>query len=350
MIRRIRSAVAKQRSVPLENRNKVVIGAVALVLIAAFILVLLQIQASGPGKQDIRAQFAQAAGVSTGDGVNIAGVQVGRVTSTELSGTFVTVGMEVDSGVALGEATEASIKLTTLLGSRYVEIRPAGEGSLPDATIPLPQTHVPYDLQQVLQNATVTFEQVDAEKIGQSMTTLATQLDDTPQLIPQVLDNIENLSAIIADRRDQIGALLTSTEQLTTVVREQQASLGDLVTRGERLLRAVLQRRVMIQRMLDASTEVITRLRRLVVDDRDGLNRLVSNLEGLLGSLERNDALLRNTLEVLPIPVRNFANTTGTGNEVDFTSSSGPLIDSWMCAISKQAGLVNLPPYFKDCR
>ncbi|MFW0796717.1 MlaD family protein [Gordonia sp. CPCC 205515] len=350
MIKRIRDVSRQQLSVPLENRNKVLIGAGALILIAVIILALLQIQASGPGRRDIRAQFAQAAGVSAGDGVNIAGVQVGRVTSTELSGTFVTVGLEVDKNVALGDTTEASIKLTTLLGTRYVELKPSGKGSLPDATISLAHTHVPYDLQEVLQNATTTFEQVDADKIGQSMTTLAHQLDQTPQLIPEVLTNIENLSTIIADRRTQIGQLLTSTQQLTTVVRQQQSDLGELVTRGDQLLRAVLTRRIMITRMLTATTQVVTRLRQLVVDDRAGINRLITNLDGLLASLKRNDALLRNTLQVLPISVRNFANTTGTGNEVDFTSPSGPLIDSWMCAISKQAGLVNLPPYFKDCR
>ncbi|MFW0785561.1 MlaD family protein [Gordonia sp. CPCC 206044] len=350
MFERIRAAARRQRSIPLENRSKALIGAGALLVIAVLILGLLQLQATGVGKRDIEAQFVQAAGVSKGDAVNIAGVQVGRVTSIELSGTYVTVGLEVDDTVALGDATEASIKLTTLLGTRYVEVKPAGSGSLPESTIRLSHTHVPYDLQEVLQNATVTFEQVDADKIGQSMTTLSRQLDQTPTLIPQVLDNVENLSAIIADRRSQIGQLLTSTEQLTTVVRQQQSDLGELVTRGDQLLRAVLTRRVMIQRMLDATTEVVGRLRQVVVDDKAGVNKLVSNLDGLLASLRRNDALLRNTLEVLPISVRNFANATGTGNEVDFTSPSGPLIDSWMCAISKQADLAHLPPYFKDCR
>lgn len=350
MIERLRGAIRHQRSIPLENRNKAMIGAGALLLITVIIAGLLQIQASGPGKNDIRAQFAQAAGVGKGDGVTVAGVQIGRVTSTELSGTFVTVGLEVDKNVALGDTTEASIKLTTLLGTRYVELKPAGHGSLPDATISLTHTHVPYDLQEVLQNATTTFQQVDVNKIGRSMTTLAHQLDQTPTLIPQVLTNIDNLSRIIADRRGQISQLLTSTKQLTTVVRQQQSDLADLVTRGDQLLRAILARRIMIARMLDATTQVVSRLRRVVVDDRDGINRLVTNLDGLLASLKRNDALLRNTLQVLPIPVRNFANATGTGNEVDFTSPSGPLIDSWMCAISKQAGVVHLPPYFKDCR
>ena len=179
------------------------------------------------------------------------------------------------------------------------------------------------------------------------MTTLAHQLDDTPALIPQVLTNVQNLSTILADRRSQIGDLLTGTEQLTTVVQNQQKNLGELVTSGDKLLRALLQRQHTITRLLDATTEVVGQLRTIVVDDNSGVQALITNLNGLLTTLQRNDALLRNTMEILPVPLRNFTNTTGTGNEVDFSSVAGPFIDSWMCAVSKQAQVRNLPPYFR---
>ncbi len=350
MVNHIAATLRHQMSIPLDSRNKVVIGTATLMVMALAILGVVYLGASGIGKREIRAQFAQAAGLAKGDSVSVAGVPVGSVTRTRLSGTFVTVDMKIDDNVALGRDTRASIKLTTLLGSRYVELQPAGSAGLRDETIALSHTTVPYDLQQVLGNATTTFEQIDADQIGRSMTTLARQLDQTPALIPRVLDNVRVLSSVIADRRTQIGDLLRSTEQLTTIVRGQQHNLGELVTQGEQVLRAVLARRVMITRLLDATTDVAARLRTLTVDDRSGLDRLITNLDGLLSTLRRNDALLRNTLEILPVPIRNFANTTGTGNEVDFSDPAGPLVDSWMCAISKQADVVNLPPYFKDCR
>ncbi|GAB07006.1 MCE family protein [Gordonia amarae] len=335
---------------PLAERNKALVGTTALLILALIIFVALQITSSGVGKRPIHAEFAQAAGISKGDAVNVAGVQVGTVTKTALAGKLVRVDMQVDDNVDLGPATRASIKLTTLLGSRYIDLKPAGKGSLRDATIRLSHTEVPYTLQEVLQDATVTFEKVDADDIATSMTTLAHQLDDTPALIPQVLTNVQNLSTILADRRSQIGGLLTSTQQLTTVVRDQQKNLGELVTSGDSLLRALLQRQYTITRLLNATTEVVGKLKTLVVDDNSGLQALITNLNGLLTTLQRNDALMRNTLEILPVPLRNFTNTTGTGNEVDFSSVAGPFIDSWMCAVSEKAELVNLPKYFKDCQ
>jgi phospholipid/cholesterol/gamma-HCH transport system substrate-binding protein len=62
-----------------------------------------------------------------------------------------------------------------------------------------------------------------------------------------------------------------------------------------------------------------------------------------------HDALLRNTLQVLPIPMRNIANATGSGTALDAATLNGPLIDSWMCAISGRAEQFNLVEYFKDC-
>jgi phospholipid/cholesterol/gamma-HCH transport system substrate-binding protein len=69
-----------------------------------------------------------------------------------------------------------------------------------------------------------------------------------------------------------------------------------------------------------------------------------------LQTLSSNDDLLRNAMQILPVPIRNFANVTGNANEADFSSIAGPFVDSWMCAVSGRANQVNLPEYLKDCK
>ena len=122
---------------PLAERNKALVGTTALLILALIIFIALQISSGGIGKRTIHAEFAQAAGISSGDAVNVAGVQVGTVTKTALAGKLVRVDMQVDDTVDLGPSSRAAIKLTTLLGSRYIDLRPAGKGTLPDATIRL---------------------------------------------------------------------------------------------------------------------------------------------------------------------------------------------------------------------
>ena len=335
---------------PIAEHGKLRLGVIAVVTIAVILGVAIGLGRIGVGRQACTADFAQSAGLSAGDQVTVAGVRVGAVKGLRLDGDHVAVTMDIDKGVRLGSGTRAVIKLTTLLGARYVDLQPADSGELPHGRIPLSNTEVPYDLQAALQDATTTFESVDAEKIAESMTSLSQQLQGAPQILPQALDNIAHLSSVIASRRDQIGDLLRSTQQISELLGNQQHSLGLLLGQSHQVLADLAARREMIVRLIDATTKLIHRLEPVLVGNRHHIDELLTNLNGMLSAVGKNDALLRNMLQVMPVPLRNFANATGSGNEFDFTSTGGTLIDSWMCAISGRAQQFKLPNYFQDCK
>ncbi|AHH17761.1 MCE family protein MceC [Nocardia nova SH22a] len=335
---------------PLEDHRKSSLGIAALTVLALVLGIVVAINSWSPGDRRYDAEFAQAAGIRTGDSITVAGVPVGTVTAERLAGDRVVVGMRIRDSVRLGRDTRAAIKLTTLLGSRYIELKPAGPGGLPRQRIPLAQTTVPYDLQQALQDATVSFDQLDAGRLGTSLDTLAAQLRDVPGVLPDMLHNIQTLAGILGEHRDQLGSLLTGTRQLTTVVTRQQATLATIVGQGRDLMQQIITRRDAIETLMTATTRLVTQLRALTVDDRPELDRMLSGLDGFLGSLSKHDDLIRNFLQILPVPVRNFTNATGTGNELDVNDTAGPLIDSFMCALSGRAGQLQLPPYLQDCK
>lgn len=335
---------------PIEHYGTLRLGIISVLVIGVTLAGLLGLQRLGLGKTTYEADFAQAAGLSAGDQVTVAGVHVGSVKGLRLDGDKVVVTLEVDKNVHLGAATHAAIKLTTLLGARYVEVRPTGSGELTDKRIPLANTEVPYSLQDSLQDATTTFEAVDAEKIAQSMTSLSQQLQGAPEILPQALDNVAHLSSVLAGRRDEIGELLRSTQQIAELLGNQQRSLGVLMTQGRDVLGDLAARKEMIVRLIDATTKLVNQLQPVLVGDRAQIDELLANLSGILTSVGKNDALFRNTLQMMPVPLRNFTNATGNGNEFDFSSSGGTLIDSVMCAISGRAKQFNLPNYFEDCQ
>lgn len=326
------------------------LGAIALGAMVVVLLAALGINRIGPGERSYEFEFAQAAGLRVGDRVTVAGVPVGTVTGQALAGDRVLVTARIDDSVRVGAQTSAAIKLTTLLGARYLELHPAGEGAPPDDRIDLSHTSVPYDLQEALEDAAGTFEQLDVDQIGRSLDTLATQLDGLPEALPGVLANIRSLAALLGDRRGELGSLLTNVRELTTVLHDQQADLAVIATVGRELLGDIAARRDAITALTAAVTGLVEQVRAIVVDDRAGVDELVRGLEGLLGSLARHQDLLRSILEILPIPVRNLTNASGTGNDVDFIAPAGVLVDSWMCALSSRAAALNLPEYFGECR
>ena len=335
---------------PLESYNTTWLGFIAAAVVAVVIGAMLLVHALGFGYRHYTAEFLQAASLRTGNPIVVAGIPVGNVTSMKLVGDHVEAGLTIRDNIVLGKDSKASIKVTTILGSRYLALEPNGPASLPNNTFDLSHTEVPYDLQAALRDATTTFEQVDSDRFAQSLAVLGKQLQGLPSVVPQAINNIDTLSSIIAVRRDQLGTLLKSTEQVTNTLRRQQAGIGNLINQGQDLLGQFVARRAVFHAMMQSLTTLVDTMSQIVVNDRSGLDSLVNDMRDFTGLMAQHDDLLRNMLQVSPIFFREAANLTGEGNAINFNAPNVPAIDSWMCAISGRAKQFGMIQYFKDCK
>ncbi|MGV0738630.1 MCE family protein [Mycobacterium syngnathidarum] len=336
----------------LEDRNTAVIGTVALLVLTVVIAASTALSSMHLGKRTYTAEFLQGASLRSGDQVSIAGVPVGVVSATALAVNRVVVTMKLDTNVRLGAETKAAIKLTTVLGSRYVELRPKGGGALVENRIPLARTSVPYDLQKLLSDSTTTFEDVDAEQFATSMQTLSQQLTGVPGVLPDALANVKNLSAIVSERRDQIADLLRNTASVAQILGGQQDDLAALIIQGRELTGEIVRRRASLERLLQAATTLITTAENVMGTDSAQIDEMLAELQQVMSMLGDHDALLRNLFQIMPVAMRNAANATGSGPFLDFMLPGGLMVDSWMCAISGRAEQWKWPEryqYFKDC-
>jgi phospholipid/cholesterol/gamma-HCH transport system substrate-binding protein len=333
---------------PIESYNKTWLGMIALTVTGLVVVAVVAFGSLDGGKTLYRAEFAQAAQIGKGNKVTVAGIQVGSVEGVELAGDHVVVTFHVRDDVHVGGDSRAAIKLTTILGSRYLELSPVGTNALDHRTIRLANTEVPYDLQQTIANATTTFEAVDADRIVESVSILNRNLQGLPDELPQALDNLKALATVISDRRDQLGNLLSNADTLTTMLRDQKADLGTLVLQGRDLLREIATRRAAVHRLFASATALVDRAN-AILHDEPAINQLLADSREFTRMMADHDALLRNILQSMPIAVRNVANATGSGNALDLNVPAGPFVDSWMCALSGRAKQLNLVEYFKDC-
>lgn len=340
---------AKRRR-PLESYNRLWLGVIAVAVVSVLIGAMLLVRVADIGYTQYTARFLQAAALKAGNPVTVAGIPVGEVKSMRLAGDHVEAKIKVRNDVALGEDSRATIMVTTILGSRYLSLEPAGDGALPDKTFDLSHTDVPYDLQEALTDVTTTFEQVDSDKFAQTLQILGSQLETLPPVIPQALQNTHTLSTIIAQRRDQLGELLKTTELVSNTLHRQKSTIGSLMNQGNSLLAEFVARRATFHAMMDALTNLVQTLSGIVIDDRPELEQLLVDLRELSSLLAKNDGMLSSIMQTAPIAMRNIANMTGTGNAIDFNASSGLLVDSWMCAISGRAKQFGMIQYFQDCK
>jgi phospholipid/cholesterol/gamma-HCH transport system substrate-binding protein len=342
--------LAQLRKRPLESYNKMWAGFIAAAVVTVVIATMLLIHGLGVGYRHYTAEFLQAASLRPGNPIVVAGIPVGNVTSMKLVGDHVEAGLKIRDNIALGKDSRAKIKVTTILGSRYLSLEPNGSAPLPNKTFDLSHTEVPYDLQAALQDATTTFEQVDSDRFAQSLAVLGRQLQGMPAVVPQAIHNIDSLSSIIAVRRDQLRDLLKSTEQVTNTVRRQQAGIGNLINQGQDLLGQFVARRAVFHAMMQSLTNLLDTMGQIVVNDRSGLQALINDMRDFTGLMAQHDDLLRSLLQISPIFFREAANLTGDGNAINFNAPNVPAIDSWMCAISGRAKQFGMIQYFKDCK
>ncbi|OZF04286.1 hypothetical protein CH302_02410 [Rhodococcus sp. 15-2388-1-1a] len=304
-------------------------GCVAIVLIFGAVL---GYQHAGIGDRTVDVLFAQSAGLRSGDDVRIAGVSAGKVDSLALAGDHVHVVLDVDDSVELGSETKAEIKLSTILGSRYVSLTPDGDAPLGDRPIELSHSTVPFDLQKAIQTGTPVIEQIDARTMRESLTTVADQLEGTPELTGQALDSISALSRVIADREDQIAALLDDADRVTARLSDNSAALMSMLGQGAALANTIAAQRGAVANLL-ASTDALTaQLDTVFAENRAAIDPLIGQLTALSQGLVNNDDTLRRVYESLPVTVRQMTNAFGNGPYVDIATPWSLLPDNWLCS------------------
>lgn len=229
-------------------------------------------------------------------------------------------------GSTLGDATGASIKTATVLGAKFLEVRPAGTGRLAEGSvIPLDRTSSPYDVQELLDTVTRKTADLDVNRVAESLTTVADTFADTPPELRSAMEGLGRLSQTISSRDAELRQLLDHTASVSAVLAERSGNITTLVTDGNMLLEELRARREVIRSLLLNITGVLHQLDGLVHDNERQLGPALAELEKVLDLLRRNDRNLAAAITGLD----TYAGSLGEA------ISSGP----WFFAL-----VPNLPP------
>jgi phospholipid/cholesterol/gamma-HCH transport system substrate-binding protein len=303
-------------SVPFRSRNPVIIGAVSLAVITVLILGAFRAQDLPliGGGDTYYAAFSESGGLKANDEVRIAGVRVGKVEKVELAGDHVRVTFRVKTDSAFGAETAASIRIKTLLGAMYLALEPAGSGQLrADAEIPQERTTSPYDVVKAFSGLAETSEEIDTDRLAESLTTLADLTRNTPEEFRGALDGVARLSSNVAARDDKINSLLQNLDRVSTVLHDRDQDIVALMDDADVLFRALVQRRQAIHDILVSTSRLSEELTLLVRQSRADLKPALTSLERVVQVLNKNEDNVDNSLRLMAPFYRVFTNTLGTG-------------------------------------
>jgi phospholipid/cholesterol/gamma-HCH transport system substrate-binding protein len=105
----------------------------------------------GSGYQVV-AEFENIGGLKTGSAVEIAGVEVGRITNISLKDYQALVRIQMNPGVKLQEDSIASVRTKGLIGEKYLQITPGGSDKIIKPGGRIRDTESAIDFEQLISN------------------------------------------------------------------------------------------------------------------------------------------------------------------------------------------------------
>jgi phospholipid/cholesterol/gamma-HCH transport system substrate-binding protein len=276
-----------------------------------------------PGdRESYRAVFDDVSGLAVGDGVRVAGVDVGKVKEIDVQDdSTVLVTFDVRSDQELTTATHATIQYRNLIGDRVVQLT-QGRVAAPvldgGGTIPVAQTASALDLDTLLNGFRPLFAGLTPSEINLLSEQLVQVFQGQQSAVAALVDHVASFTTTIGGREQLIGQVIRNLNSVVGAVDERSGALGDLVDQLDALLTGLDRQD---SQVLNAAARIDGFARdtsELLSDARGDVRSDLASLLVAARGINRHAATLQQVLAALPDHYRTMQNATSYGNFFNF--------------------------------
>jgi virulence factor Mce-like protein len=273
-------------------------GVTALVMIAVIGCVVAWVYISPPKQQLVTFYTDDAASVSTGDTVRVAGISVGKVKDLAIEPNQVRVRASVDRDVFIGDQSQVQVRMLTVVGGYYVTVIPLGDAPLGTKAIPLDRVTMPYSLIRTLTAATKITDNVAQRPISASIDQVSRGLTGpNTEVITEVLKAGNSISETLERQRGQLSAILEMSNEYIGKLNDSRELLEYLIARVAILEETLVLYGKGFSRAIDGLGEVGRRLDAVSAFYFPHRSDFIARLRGVLGEFQtvadRNGLMVR---------------------------------------------------------
>ncbi|MBB1032131.1 MCE family protein [Dietzia sp. SLG310A2-38A2] len=316
--------------------NTVLVGAVSILLVLAVFAASVALPRLWYvlRTEHYTAEFDNAGGLRAGDAVLVAGVPSGRVDFLTLEGPHAVVGFRLDRGQSLGEASTATVGLRSILGNRFLAVDPLGAGDLgPERRIGIERTTSPYMIDDVGGAISDLADGLDTDAVSTMIAGLDRVLPQDAEGTGRAVDDVSAALGVLAREDERMSRLVVTTRDVTGVLVSQEASIRALTSQSLVLVTVLTQRREALSALVTSLEELSARVRVLLEEEGDDVDRLLANMRSISQTYERNIEVMDEVLTRMPAGLRSVTDATGNGPWTDVATPTGPIPDSALCAL-----------------
>ncbi|KQY56422.1 hypothetical protein ASG90_13565 [Nocardioides sp. Soil797] len=290
-----------------------------------------------PGDRDeYRAVFDDVSGLSQGDDVRVAGVDIGKVKAIDVRpDNTVLVAFDVREGQELTTGTRATIQYRNLIGDRVIQLTPGEKDDHKTlkvgSTIPAAHTASALDLDTLLNGFKPLFAGLSPTQINELSHQLVQVLQGQQAAVATLVQRVASFTTTIGGREEVIGQVIRNLNSVLGTVDARKDTVGLLVDRLDVLLTGldkqdtqVLDAAVLIDRFAVRTAGLASRIRG---DVRTDLKSLADAARGI----NKEKDTLAIVLNQLPDHYRTLSNTSSYGNFFNF----------FLCGVRVQTGALD---------
>lgn len=249
-----------------------------------------------------KAAFTDVTGLLPGDDVRVAGVQVGRITSSKVEDHHAVVTFALESDVRITTAATARVRYKNLLGQRYVALTLSSEGNelAHGATIPLGQTQPALDLTVLFNGFKPLFKALSPADVNKLATEIVATLQGEGGTVDALLASTSSLTNTLASRDAAIGRVITNLSAVMATVADRDETLGELISELQRFTTGLAGDSDAIGGSLRSIDELAVATARLLQDARPALDKDLAHLNTVLATVDAKKGVVDQALKRLP--------------------------------------------------
>ncbi len=297
------------------ERNPRKLGAVALIVMALIVgAVIVLNRGLFTSSYPIEARFSNAAGITKGTKVLLAGVSVGSVANVRLAGNSVIATLEVNDATVLPHDTAAAVEVQTLLGLEDVTLEPLGGWSRPlQAGALINNTQVPVQIYQLQNAAGHLLTKTNVKALNSLVEELDAITHGKQTQVKEIINGLGALTTTVDQRSGQVSQLIDAAQRVSSTLAGHDQALVSLIDNLNTVVAGLSAHSSQLGSLIDNIEQMASQTSSLVGGNRSQLNALLQNLHSVLGIVSQHQLDLAEGLSYLSSGVKGFASVGYSG-------------------------------------
>lgn len=252
-------------------------------------------------RRTVYAQLADVTGLATGTPVDVAGVQVGQVSSIHVQRGHALVGLSVDDTVPIRRATDVGLRWKNVIGQKDVYLYPSARGPLlgAGATIPLSHDVTDASVNAFLNSLGPLLQAIDPREADAFVQNVSGAIDGDTAEIDQLINSGARISRTVGALDAEVGHVIGSLDQVLTAIAHRSADVATLVDNLQTLSSALASRNNLLDQLVGNLSTVAGDMASLIGQDRTTLSSTIRELDVATSTIVAHQQQLAQSLSTL---------------------------------------------------